>query len=365
MKVVNYLTIVLVVIVSFGGVIRAESESADKPGYIGIRMDARPLPELLTKHLRLEEGQGVRKQNVGVGTPADKAGLERDDIIVALNGKPVTDNEEFAQTVQGVGAGNEISLEIIHLGERKSVTLKLASFDEDSEFEAKFPPEPEIVQSWQPGRMFQLQPDAQSWVQIGPEGDMMGGAGGFGFGGGQDMVGSNVNRFFKEVYSYHYSTDGKEYTITIEGAPDDEDTEITVDAGDSHFIKPLKDVDKLPKEYREAAEEALKDARKTAAGRYNRMLHDRPVLPSVPDVKIWRDLQPRRDVQGRLRAPNLETRDNMLERIEEQMRQLQERIEQLEKERSKNSSQEDNRGAEKGLDEQDTGDSDVREGEKI
>ena len=348
------MTIVLAVLVCFGGAARGESSAAEEQGYIGIRMDARALPDLLIKHLRLGEGQGVRIQNVGVGTPADGAGLERDDIIIALNGEPVTNNEIFAEAVQEAGAGAEVSLEIIHLGERKGVALKLASFDEDSQFEAKFPPEPEIVQSWQPGRIFQLQPELEQWIQMEPPG-----------GGMSTVLDEQLNRVFKEVYVYHYSTDGEGYTITIEGDPDNDDTEITVDAGDSHFKRPLKDIDKLPKEYREAAEEALKNARKTAADRDNRRLLDRHVLPSVPDVKIWKDLQLKRDLPGRLRAPNLERREDVFERIEKQMRELQERIEQLEKERGKNSEHEDDKSKEKALEEQEAADSQEPGEEKI
>ena len=347
---------VTAVLVCFGGAVRGESEPGEGKGYIGIRMDARPLPELLVKHLRLAEDQGVRIQNVGVGTPADKAGLERDDIIIGLDGKDVTDNKEFAEAVQKAGVGVEISLEIIHLGERKTVKLKLGSFAADSDFKAKFPPEPEIVQSWQPGRMFHLQPDAQSWIQIAPEGSMFGGGG---------VINREFNRIFKEVYVYHYSTDGDEYTITIEGDPDDDDTYIMVDAGDSHFKRPLKDIDKLPKEYRQAAEEALKNARKTAAGKDYKGLLNRPVLPSVPDVKVWKDLRPRQDFPGQLRPPKLEPHDDMYERIEKQMREMQKRIEELERERANRSEHEDDKSKKEESQEHEGHDSEADEAEKI
>jgi len=106
-------------------------------------------------------------------------------------------------------------------------------------------------------------------------------------------------------------------------------------------------------------------ARKTAADRDNRRLLDRHVLPSVPDVKIWKDLQLKRDLPGRLRAPNLERREDVFERIEKQMRELQERIEQLEKERGKNSEHEDDKSKEKALEEQEAADSQAPGEEKI
>ncbi|MBN2271536.1 MAG: PDZ domain-containing protein [Sedimentisphaerales bacterium] len=364
MKIRNSLMIVLAVLVCCAGAVCGESEPGEGKGYIGIRMDARPLPELLIKHLRLAEDQGVRIQNVGVGTPADKAGLERDDIIIGLNGKDVTDNKEFAETVQKAGVGEEISLEIIHLGERKTVKLELASFAADSDFKAKFPPEPEIVQSWQPGRMFRLMDDSQGWIQVGPDGSVRGGGGGFGIGDGgfigseNDTLESHINKVFKELYTYHYSTDGDDYTITIEGDPDDEDTYIIVDAGDSHFKRPLKDIDKLPKKYQQAAEQAVKGARRAAKTRQRGW---KPTLPQWPDLRGWQFNQG----PGQPGLPQLAPDNDMLKRIEKQMQDIQKRIEQLEKERSRNPALEDQKGEEKELHEQESGDSQAPGEEKI
>jgi len=115
MKSKNVVMMLLTLVLSVGAVVHGEAEQ--ERGYIGIRTDARPLPELLIKHLRLDEHQGIRIQNVGVGTPADKAGLDRDDIIIGLNGEDVTDSVDFAKAVQESGAGAEIALAVIHLGE--------------------------------------------------------------------------------------------------------------------------------------------------------------------------------------------------------------------------------------------------------
>jgi len=350
MKVRNYLVMVLAVLVWFGSVVRGEA--AEGRGYIGIRMDAAPLPELLVKHLRLGEGQGVRIQNVGVDTPADKAGLERDDIIVGFNGKDVTDNREFSEAVQTAGGGAEVSLDIIHLGERKKVTLKLTSFVKDSEFKAKFSPEPEVVQSWQPGRIFQLQPELDQWIQMEP-------------GGGVGVIGGKLNRLFKEIYMFHYSTDGEEYSVTIEGNPNDDDAKVIVKIGDGEHATTVSKLHKLPKEYREAAEEAVKKARTTAAAKQHKRIINMPVLPNVPDAKIWKNLRQRRDFPGRVRVPDLEPRGDMFERIEKQMRQMQKRIKELEKDRGEKPHLEYDKSGEKESHEDETGDSAAHEEEKI
>ena len=119
-------------------------------GYIGVMLDAYPLSPLLAKHLGLAPDQGLRIKNVNRGTPADKVGLERDDLIIGLNGAAVTDHKGFIDDIIEVGAGNAIALEIIHEGKRKTIELTLAA--RTGGFDPKFPPEPEAVQEWRPGQ---------------------------------------------------------------------------------------------------------------------------------------------------------------------------------------------------------------------
>ena len=68
--------------------------------YLGVNLDSAPLPELLTKHLRLDPGQGIRINNIMADSPADKAGLDRDDIVAAFDGQKVTGQEQFITAVR-------------------------------------------------------------------------------------------------------------------------------------------------------------------------------------------------------------------------------------------------------------------------
>ena len=338
MKAKNVVMMLMAALLCFGTAAYGESEAKEGDGFIGIRMDTRPLPELLAKHLGLDEDQGIRIQNVGEDTPADKAGLERDDIIIAFEGKKVTDNEQFAEAVQKADAGADVSLEIIHLGQRKAVKLKLGPFTED--FKAKYPPEPELVESWQPGRMFRLQPDLEDWIQIGPDGAR--GGGGFGIGGWGgggvfpiNPMNPDLDKTFKERYTYHFSTDGEDYSVTIEGSPNDDDASIVVRIGGEEHTTTVGKIDKLPEKYRQAAEQAMKNARRTAKTRQRGGTVTKPPLPKVPDVQVWKDFQKKGDLPHQVPSPELGPGQDMLDRIEKQMRELQKRIEQLEKELGK------------------------------
>ena len=142
----------------------AKSDSNEGRPRIGILLDTKPLPDLLIKHLRLSPDQGVRINNVQRGSPADKAGLERDDIIIGFQGEKIRDFEQLVDAVQEAGVDAEISLEIIHLGERKTVRLQLEALEDEPEL--KYPHEPEIFQSWRPGKIFRFKPGDKGWTEI-------------------------------------------------------------------------------------------------------------------------------------------------------------------------------------------------------
>jgi len=277
-------------------------------------LDNTALSELLTKHLRLSPNQGIRVRNVHRGSPADKAGIERDDIITGFEGEPVNDVEKLIEVVQKADVGTEVSLEVIHLGRKKTIRLTLEAFD--GQFDGKYPSEPEIVQNWRPGKIFQLQPEGREWMEVSPD-NMLGGK-------------LNINRFFREIYTYQHSEDGKNYTITIEGNPDDEDTRIVVSIDGDEYGTKVKEIGKLPDEYLAAAEEALENAKK-ASRRSRAGTKDytfslpQPMIrkyfreghPAIPDPTILQRLYP----------PG----EKRIERLDKQVQQFQQRLDELEK----------------------------------
>jgi hypothetical protein len=303
--------IVLAALLSSATALYAESEPGDVRPYIGVMLDTAPLPDLLVKHLGLSPNQGIRIVNVYNGSPADKAGLERDDIIIGFQGEDVDDNERFINEVRKAGVGTEVSLEIIHLGERKTVKLRLEHLKGD--FDWKYPPEPEIVQSWRPGKIFRLRPGDENWIEI-----------------LKDGLEADIKKEFKNfvLHTYHHSN-GDSYTITIKGNPDDEGSMITVRIGDTEYKTTIKEIDKLPEEYREPAEEALKNARKASKKeRFDTTItFTQPFKQMIRDGKYhFENLNPQH-----FSLPEFDPRGEMFEKIQKQMRQLQQRLEELEK----------------------------------
>jgi len=139
----------------------------------------------------------------------------------------------------------------------------------------------------------------------------------------------NIKRFFNELHTYHHS-DGEDYTITIEGNPNDDDSKITVQAGEDEYKTTVGEIDKLPEKYRDPAEEAVKNARKTAkTKRFD--IKIRPDSWQIPhDLKPYIEkLQPYRHLPM---AP-FEPGGPVFDRIQKQLKELQRRLDRLEKRR--------------------------------
>lgn len=71
--------------------------------------------------------RGDNKTDLAVipGSPADKAGLVENDIILEINGKKVEEKNQLAQMISKQKVGDEINLKILHKGEKKDVKVKL------------------------------------------------------------------------------------------------------------------------------------------------------------------------------------------------------------------------------------------------
>ena len=93
-------------------------------GYIGITWNKLDKPDLLRA---LGTNHGVLVQDVSKGGPAERAGLKADDIIVALNGKPVKDGDDLVSRVADMPIGSNADITVDRGG--KKMGFKLAVGD--------------------------------------------------------------------------------------------------------------------------------------------------------------------------------------------------------------------------------------------
>ncbi len=219
--------------------------------YFGVQLLQEPLPTLLTKHLpQLKSGHGVLIQNILVDGPADKAGLDKDDIIVTFDGQPVTDYQELSETIQAAEVGRDVTVGVIQFGVKKDVIVRLEARPAGRNWgQWKYLPQADSSQILR-HRIFRLDPDTMDF--------------GFpGFPAGQSSPFSNLIEQFSAscVYHYQHSLGADQFTVSIEGNPEEADTTVTVKAGDDEYQATIGTIDQLPEKFREAVLEDIEKSK--------------------------------------------------------------------------------------------------------
>jgi S1-C subfamily serine protease len=92
-------------------------------GYLGIRSQPVELAAAAQTALKRKQATGLLIVGIEAGTPAETAGLLVGDILVGLNGHPVSDPDELFGALQGALAGKPTSVEILRGGEPKTVSV--------------------------------------------------------------------------------------------------------------------------------------------------------------------------------------------------------------------------------------------------
>jgi serine protease Do len=86
-------------------------------------------------------GKGVYLETVSDGSPAQRAGLQVGDLVVALDGQPVRDQEDLFRIIGTRLAGNSVRVDVVRAGARGGHDVRLAKFYVPGKFIAsKRPP---------------------------------------------------------------------------------------------------------------------------------------------------------------------------------------------------------------------------------
>ncbi|MFH1613518.1 MAG: DegQ family serine endoprotease [Planctomycetota bacterium] len=80
----------------------------------------------------LEKAQGVLVDDIIKDSPAEKAGLRQDDIILQMNEKDIESTVSFRNTIALLKPGTEIRLLILRDGEKKTFNVTIGSLDESA-----------------------------------------------------------------------------------------------------------------------------------------------------------------------------------------------------------------------------------------
>ena len=83
---------------------------------------------------------------------AAKAGIEQYDVIIAVDGEPVHDPQQFSEAIRGHKPGEQVNLELIREGKRRTLSLDLTGTPEPPAPLRRLPPDTFLLPPWQPGQ---------------------------------------------------------------------------------------------------------------------------------------------------------------------------------------------------------------------
>src|SRR5262249_32351786 len=117
---------------------------------------------------------GVLIERVFPGSPADRAGIKRNDIVVEFDGQPVTDREKFRLHVADTPTGKRVPSVVLREGKKIPLTVSLSERDEKVLAQTAQPPQPaELPQARAQGGLVVRELTAEEKANLGIEGGVM------------------------------------------------------------------------------------------------------------------------------------------------------------------------------------------------
>lgn len=101
-----------------------------RPIWIGITLV--PIAPAVAQQLGLSTNRGLLVQSLDAGSPAERAGMELRDFIVAINGRQVLDQEQAGRAVFGVQPGETVRFTVLRQGRRLEISVRITARPDDA-----------------------------------------------------------------------------------------------------------------------------------------------------------------------------------------------------------------------------------------
>ena len=100
-------------------------------GYIGVSLQS--LDDDIAESMGIPKNQGELIRGVTAGGPAARAGVQQGDVVIAVNGQPVTPDQSLAYLVSQQPVGSRVPLTIIRGGQRLTSTVTVGERPSEDE----------------------------------------------------------------------------------------------------------------------------------------------------------------------------------------------------------------------------------------
>jgi serine protease Do len=96
-------------------------------GWLGVTMQ--DLTPELAKSVQAETQKGALVVDVAKGGPAEKAGLKKNDVVIAYRGKEISDSGSLRNEVATTPIGQEVKLTILRNGKKEEIMVKVGNLE--------------------------------------------------------------------------------------------------------------------------------------------------------------------------------------------------------------------------------------------
>ncbi len=98
-------------------------------GWLGVMIQ--DITPELAKPFGLEEAKGVVLSDVTKGSPAEKAGLKRGDVLIRFNGKKVENAHSLSRLVAGTPPDTKVKVDVIRDGKGKTIRVAIGTMSQE------------------------------------------------------------------------------------------------------------------------------------------------------------------------------------------------------------------------------------------
>ncbi len=99
-------------------------------GWLGVVIQ--DLSEEMAEYYGIPDKKGVLVMEVMPGHPAEAAGIQEKDIIVEINGQPVSTSRDLTNTVANLNVGEKAKIQFLRNGKKQSVAVEIAKRPQDT-----------------------------------------------------------------------------------------------------------------------------------------------------------------------------------------------------------------------------------------
>jgi serine protease Do len=99
-------------------------------GWLGVQIQA--VDEATARSFKMKEARGAVIAQITDGSPAEKAGLKPEDVVLSVDEVAIQDQTDLSRYVAGKAPGATVKLKILRGGEEKVVPVTLGTFPEET-----------------------------------------------------------------------------------------------------------------------------------------------------------------------------------------------------------------------------------------